>query len=309
MNPQSQNENPLARWRHEIDALDTQLLEVLARRVQVVLEIGKYKKIHGLAPLDPQRWQQVLNGNIEKGKALNLSQPVIEALYHLIHDYSLELEHNMDISYLMPTLRVLDDLTKGIQLEGAVGIQGGRGSFNEQALTQFLTHKRHLDDCSIRYLYTSENVAKALVNNEIALGQCAISNSIGGEVQETLDILEQYPLKVVGKFEIKIAHALMIRPDQDWQGITTIMCHPQVFAQCQRNLVEKYSHLKQVSGQGDLLDSARVAEALSRRELPNTVAVMGSRMFADLYGLQVIEDNLQDLSNNYTRFILLAKQP
>lgn len=308
MDTQPQTEHPLAQWRAEIDALDTQLLEVLARRVQVVLEIGKYKKIHGLPPLDPERWQQVLNGNIEKGKALNLSQPVIEALYHLIHDYSLELEHNMDISYLMPTLRIIEDLEEGIRLENTIGIQGGRGSFNEQALTQFLTHKRQLDACPIKYLYTSENVAKALVNNEISLGQCAISNSIGGEVQETLDILRQYPVKIVGTFEIKISHALMIRPDQDWHAITTIMCHPQVFAQCQRNLVEKYSHLKQESGQGDLLDSARVAEALSRQELPNTVAVMGSRMFADLYGLQVIEDNLQDLSNNYTRFILLAKQ-
>ncbi|MEB3286622.1 MAG: chorismate mutase [Vampirovibrionales bacterium] len=84
--------NPLAQWRAEIDVLDAQLLEVLSRRVQVVVEIGKYKQQNGLQPLDPVRWQQVLNANIERGKALNLSQPVIEALYHLIHDYSLELE-------------------------------------------------------------------------------------------------------------------------------------------------------------------------------------------------------------------------
>lgn len=195
-------------------------------------------------------------------------------------------------------------LTSRVPSGGVIGIQGGQGSFNEQALHHLLRYK-NLATVSVEYLYTSQNVAKALVSKAIDFGQCAISNSLGGEVQETMEILAQYPIEIVCAFEIQIAHAMMIRPDQDFSRITTLMCHPQVFAQCKRKLAEKYPGFEQVSGDGDLLDSARVAQALSERQLPDTVAVMGSRIFAEHYNLRVVEDNLQDLPDNYTRFILL----
>ncbi len=182
------------------------------------------------------------------------------------------------------------------------GIQGGEGSFNEEAIQAYLSHQ-FVPTEAIEYLFTSDRVMEAVVSGKIDRGQCAIYNSVGGYVEETTDALEKYPVEIIQEFEIKIAHALMIRPDQDFSKIDTVMCHPQVLAQCQGNLQKKYPHLKQTSGEGEWVDNAKTAEALATHRLPDNTAVMGSKVLAKIYHLQVIEDNLQDAEENYTRFI------
>jgi len=183
------------------------------------------------------------------------------------------------------------------------GIQGGQGSFNEEAIQHYLKQNESAQKSSVQYLYTSGNVMDALQRGKIQIGQCAIYNSVGGYVEETTQALEKAPVKILREFEIKIAHALMIRPDQDFAKIDTIMCHPQVLAQCQSNLKKKYPHLKQTSGEGEFVDNAKTAEALALKILPDNTAIMGSKVLASIYGLQVVEDNLQDAEQNFTRFI------
>lgn len=188
-----------------------------------------------------------------------------------------------------------------------IGIQGGQGSFNEEAIQHYLK-EAGIHDAEVRYLYTSGNVMEALQRGEINVGQCAIYNSVGGYVEETTSALEASPVKIIREFEIKIAHAIMIRPDQDFSKIDTVMCHSQVLAQCKSNLKTKYPHLKQTSGEGEMVDNAKTAEALSQRILPDNTAVMGSKILASIYGLQVVEDNLQDAEQNYTRFIHVVRK-
>jgi prephenate dehydratase len=99
----------------------------------------------------------------------------------------------------------------------------------------------------------------------------------------------------------------MIRPDAEFSQIDTIMTHPQVLAQCRRNLAEKYPDLKKTSGENDLIDHALVAQRLSEKKLPKNIATMGSSLLAELYGLAIIEDNLQDLKENFTSFLLVER--
>lgn len=183
-----------------------------------------------------------------------------------------------------------------------LGIQGGQGSFNEEAAQAFI-QEHEISSYQIRYLFTSPNVMEALCRGEITRGQCAIYNSIGGYVEETTHALEQYPVRIVDEFAIQISHTLMLHPKATMAEITTIMCHPQVLAQCKQNLAEKYPHLKQASGEGELVDTAKVAEALAHEQLPKSIAVLGPKTLAKLYGFQIFDDNLQDLKENYTRFV------
>ncbi len=87
-------QTPLENWRKEIDVLDKQLLELLAKRIAVVTEIGKYKKAHNIPPLDEKRWQEVLASKITQAKLLHLSKDFIINIYTLIHTYALEIEAN-----------------------------------------------------------------------------------------------------------------------------------------------------------------------------------------------------------------------
>ena len=84
----------LENWRKQIDKLDEELVNILAKRINIVREIGKYKKAHGLAPLDQKRWQEILRVKLSKTHSLNISEKFIEKLYNLIHEHSLEIENN-----------------------------------------------------------------------------------------------------------------------------------------------------------------------------------------------------------------------
>ncbi len=81
--------------RRKIDNLDDLLVKVLADRVAIVEEIGRYKKANGLDPLDTTRWEEVLRSKLEKADSLNLCPEFTKALYDLIHEHSLKIESDV----------------------------------------------------------------------------------------------------------------------------------------------------------------------------------------------------------------------
>lgn len=186
------------------------------------------------------------------------------------------------------------------------GIQGGKGSFNEEAI-QYYLKKGGIKKYKIKYLYTSGSVLSALHKGDIDRGQFAIHNSVGGIVGESIEAMANYKFKIIEEFAIKISHALMIRKDAKFSEVTTIMTHPQVLAQCKGTLAKKYPNLKQTSGEKELIDHAVVAKHLSADKLPKHIATMGSKVLAGIYGLQIIEDNLQDAKENYTSFLQISR--
>lgn len=186
------------------------------------------------------------------------------------------------------------------------GIQGGRGSFNEEAIRYYLKRKG-IEKYRIKYLYTSGGVMRALHAGEIDSGQFAMHNSVGGLVDESVQAMALYKFKIVDQFYIKIAHALMIREDAELSDITTIMTHPQVLAQCRQRLAQKYPQLKQTSDTEKLIDQAMVAKNLSQKKLPKHIATMGSNVLAKLYSLKIIEDDLQDATENFTSFLVVSR--
>lgn len=187
-----------------------------------------------------------------------------------------------------------------------IGIQGGKGSFNDEAV-QYYVKKAGIKDYDIKYLYTSEKVLSALHAGDIDWGLFAIHNSVGGMVGESVEAMARYKFSIVEEFAIIIAHALMIRDDAEYSDITSVMAHPQVFAQCKSTLARKYPDLELTSGKGELIDHANVARQLGSHKLPKNVGTMGSKVLAGLYGLKVVEDNLQDAAENYTSFLMVKR--
>jgi prephenate dehydrogenase len=187
-----------------------------------------------------------------------------------------------------------------------IGIQGGKGSFNEEAILHYLK-KNKITKYKIRYLYTSSNVIKHLHEGTIDQGLMATHNSIGGIVMETIEALAKQKCKIREEFSIKISHAMMIHPDAQFETITQVMAHPQGFAQCKHTLTTHYQHLKKTVGKGKLVDHAYVAQQLSKGKLPITTAVMGSKILADIYNLKIIAEDLQDAKQNDTSFLLIER--
>jgi len=210
------------------------------------------------------------------------------------------LSHAQDSVFdqLLPNRIVTDRLV--------VGIQGGRGSFNEEAARHYMSRTPEVP-YELAYLHTTEHVLRALHEGAVDRGQFAIHNSVGGMVGESVTAMARYRFAIVEEFAIKIAHALMVSRTADVDRVDTVMTHPQVLAQCQETLRRKYPNLRQTSGEGDLIDHAKVAELLARGDLAPNIATMGSSVLAEIHGLHVIEDNLQDLGENLTSFLWVER--
>jgi prephenate dehydratase len=185
-----------------------------------------------------------------------------------------------------------------------IGIQGGQGSFNHQAILKYL-NDNSISDYEIVFLFTTENVLKALESGEIDYGQFAIHNSLGGMVNETLDCIGRFKFKVKAIYKIQIVHNLMMRKDATFPSIKTFMAHPQVFKQCENTLKSDYPNIELRVGEGDLIDHAKVAECLSKNEIDRNIAVIGPSALAAIYNLEIVRENLQDKSDNFTTFLLV----
>ncbi|NOY15066.1 MAG: prephenate dehydrogenase/arogenate dehydrogenase family protein [bacterium] len=190
--------------------------------------------------------------------------------------------------------------------EVVFGIQGGRGSFNEEALMDYI--RRHgVGSWGVKYLYTTERVLKALWEGEVDYGLFAIQNANGGVVEESITAMAKYKFRIKERFGIQIRHFLMKRPEVEASKIKAVMAHPQVFKQCRKNLSLKYPRLKQIAGRGELIDTAKAAEALAGGKIDADTAILGPKVLSDLYDLGIIEGNLQDSDDNVTDFLMVER--
>ncbi len=191
--------------------------------------------------------------------------------------------------------------------ELVVGIQGGTGSFSEEACRHYCaTHA--VENYQINTLYTALGVLTALHHGEIDRGVVVIQNARGGVVLETVTAMSQYNCEIIEIFDIVLRHCLLCHPSARFEDIETIISHPQVLAQCESTLNRKYPHLKRSSQEGDLIDQALCAQHLAEGKLPKNVAVLASAVCADLFGLTIHDTNLQDLGEqNLTTFIWVKR--
>ncbi len=183
-----------------------------------------------------------------------------------------------------------------------IGIQGGKGSFNEEACRTYCKDNG-IKEYEIVYLYTSDRVLKALEAREVDFGIAAIENSLGGLVWETIHALSEFNCKILSNFSIVINHALLGVPGVTISEIETIMSHPQTLAQTKGTLARLFPNKKLASGEGILVDQATAAAALAKGELPRKTAVIASRVCAELFGLDILVENLQDMAENLTTFL------
>ena len=187
-----------------------------------------------------------------------------------------------------------------------IGIQGGRGSFNDSALRQYLAqHPESKFD--VDYLNSTGEVLEKLELGQIDYGQFALFNSRAGFYEESLREIGRYRFTVEDSFDLPIVHCLMTRHEVKMDEIRTIVSHREVFKQCRTKLRNEYANLRLVEGQGPLADPARVGEALSQGDLPSSTAVVSNALIGELHGLDIVARNLQDAKNNVSTFLLVSR--
>ncbi|MEX2514883.1 MAG: prephenate dehydratase domain-containing protein [Candidatus Paceibacterota bacterium] len=182
-------------------------------------------------------------------------------------------------------------------------IQGGPGSFSAEA------GGRYADDndltLELDYRYTSENVLTAVEEGSVEQGLIAIENATGGVVYESIEALAEHRCRILHFLNILVVHALLVRPGTSIDTIECIISHPQALKQCEDTLATRFADIPTEVGKGEAVDQATAAKQLAEGKLPATTAVLASRVCADLYNLEIVAENLQDIEENYTTFLVV----
>ncbi len=189
-----------------------------------------------------------------------------------------------------------------------VGIQGDEGSFNDEVVRLILSEKYNGQPAEVKFLNNTENVMQALSCGEIDFGQFAICNSLGGLVQESFDATARHTFEKVFEYDHKITHFLVGHQEADITSIKKILSHPQTIKQCSKR-VEAYTkkNIKVGSLAEDLIDGAKVAREIIAKNNDPSIATMGCKSIAEIYGLKILESDIENQKENYTKFVWVKR--
>jgi len=260
----------LEELRKKIDELDHQLVKLLNERARVVVEIGKLKSKTDKPVYSPDREKDVF-ARIAEANEGPLPDRCLVAIWRELMSGSFVLERPLRIGYLGPA-----------------------GSFSHTAsmlkFGQSVEYEPLVDITSI-----FDEVSKGHCD----LGLAPVENTMGGGVIETLDALIDSDVKVCAEVLMAIHHSLL--GNCSLEEIEKIYSKPEVFAQCRNWLSATFKEAQTVP----VASTARAAQIAA--DEPRAAAI-GSNVAAELYGLRIICENIEDIANNITRFLVISRQ-
>ncbi len=265
--------------RKAIDNLDAQIVKLLNERTRHVLEIGELKVKTGEAIYAPQRERMILQ-RIRKLNRGPIKEESLRAIYREIMSSALSLEKSMTIAYLGP-----------------------EATFTHQAAVQrFGSSLRYSAQKTIADIFTE--VSK----NRADYGVVPVENSTEGVVTHTLDMFVESNLQIVAQIVLPIQYCLA--GAARLAEVQRLYVHPQALAQCriwvQRNLPR--AEILETSSNARAAELAGSKEAAAESKLKGKVAAITGLLAAEKYHLKIIERDIQDFTENATRFLVLGRQ-
>ena len=255
--------------RKQIDAVDDKIIRLLNQRAKLVLRIGKLKKDTSDEVYVPSREKKVI-AHVRKANKGPLNDGSIIAIYREIMSGSLALERSIRVAYLGPS-----------------------STFTHEAA-------RSRFGGSVLYVAceTISDVFSAVKKDQADYGVVPIENSTEGAVTHTLDEFVGTKLKVCAEIYLLVSHHLLASGPRG--NIKRILSNPQVFGQCRNWLHSEMPNVDLVP----VTSTARAAEIAARDK--QSAAIAGS-LSAEMYGLKKLVANIQDMSENVTRFLVIGR--
>jgi len=180
-----------------------------------------------------------------------------------------------------------------------IGYQGNENSFNHLAAKDFAS-KLNLSSYELIPLGNSQHVVKALLAKEISYGVVAIQNSIAGIVRESYEALKTESFEFCGTSILQINHCLFTKKDVSKENIKHIASHEMALKQCQIYIKSNFPNSNEIA----VGDTAMAATQLAINKLEANTAVICSKEAGLGNGLQLVAENIQDTTENYTEFRL-----
>ncbi len=280
--------------RKEIDDIDEKLIPLLLDRMECSKKVAEYKVARGIPVLNEEREQQILN---DVGAKCGDKGETIKTVFSAIMDASRALQHKI----IGGGQQLRDSVMGAIKNEGLlahgepIACQGVDGAYSGKAARALF------DDSPIHFYKQFEDVFEAVNQNKAKFGVIPVENSTAGSVHESYDLIMKYRFYVVGAYDLKVCHCLAAKESTAYEEIEDVYSHPQALSQC--NIFLKNFDFTGIN----YTNTAAAAKFVASSD-KNNIAVICSEDAAKKYGLKILKKNIQNISNNSTRFIVISKE-
>ena len=281
--------------RKEIDEIDGNLSRLVKRRLELASDVVRAKVQKGLPILDPARERAVL------ARVADEVGPEMEDEARIVFTTLFALSRSRQ-GAAFPDSR---DFAAGLAADVAAGAEfpsratvacpGAEGSYSQQAACRLVKFP------TIFYFKGFEDVFSAVEKGMCDYGVLPIENSKAGSVTAVYDLMARHSFRIVKAARLRIRHMLLAPKGTALENVREIVSHPHALAQCSRFL-ESRPNAKSVPAS----NTAAAAKELAGSGRTDA-AVIASRECAELYGLEVLADEVSDTTSNFTRFICISK--
>ncbi len=282
--------------RQQIDVVDDKIAELYGERMQLIKQVVEAKKQSGKETYDPEREKKILlrvSDKVDSDCQIYLKR-VFESIFETSKAYqTMNAESNYGISQKLKEAISKGELT--FPNKAKVACQGVLGAYSGIAAD------RLFELADITYFKNFEGVFSAVEKGFCKYGVLPIENSSAGSVNQVYDLMKEHKFYIVKSVRLWVSHTLIANKDTDIKDIKEIVSHEQAISQCKAYL-EKFPNVKITACPNTAVAAKMVAES-GRKD----IAALSSRECADIYGLKILDNNVQDSNSNYTRFILIAK--
>lgn len=288
----------LQEYRNKIDGIDRQLVDLFIERMKTSADIADYKSANYLPVLDKGRERELLLkiadlcGEEYENYGVRLYQQILELSKTYQH-------HRIDgKSDLAEKIRAATEAGMNAQLpeKATVACQGVEGAYSSLACEKLLELP------NIMYFNSVDSVFSAVSNGFCRYGVLPVENSTAGSVNKVYDLMKKYNFYIVKCIRLKINHSLLAKKGTKLEDIKKIYSHSMALAQS-TDFLSSLEGVEAIPCENTAMAAKAVAE--SKEE---GVAALSSIECAELYGLDVLENSVQNREDNYTRFILISKQ-
>ena len=178
-----------------------------------------------------------------------------------------------------------------------IAIQGAEGSNHHKVARDFYGDNIELKECM-----SFDAMVAHLLEGSATDGVMAIENTIAGSIIPNYALIDSNNLHIVGEEYLNIHHHLMALPGQTINSINEVWSHPMALLQC-KEFFKKHPHIKLVED----VDTAEVAKRIAKENIKG-IAAIAPKIAAEIFGLQVLEDDIQTIKDNSTRFVIVQTQ-
>tara|TARA_B110000503_G_scaffold106377_1_gene158823 strand:- start:2032 stop:2859 length:828 start_codon:yes stop_codon:yes gene_type:complete len=180
----------------------------------------------------------------------------------------------------------------------SIAIQGAEGSNHHKVARDFYGASIQLIECM-----SFDGLVASLLEGTAMLGVMAIENTIAGSIIPNYALIDKNNLHIIGEEYLNIHHHLMALKGQDIMDIREVWSHPMALLQC-KEFFKKYPHIKLVED----VDTAEVAKRISKENLMG-IAAIAPKIAAEIFKLSILEDDIQTIKDNATRFVMVQTTP